>query len=166
MKEVDMGEIGFETSKSARYWTTPVKDYPEESAEDCIRTLVGREHIYAFRDRVSARKRIAPGDWICFYATGRGVIGYARVRSRPRREEHPAIIHPGHYPWVFDVDSEELFLDDPTVIDAALRDRMDAYADKPQHDNWGWLFLQAREISEHDFRLLTRQEGMSGEEDG
>lgn len=139
------------------YWITPVRGYPEHSAEECIRILVGREHIYAFGDGIRARKQVKPGDWICFYASKRGVVGYARVASMPRWEENPAIIHPGYYPWVFDVDSEDLFLRDPTIIDGDLRERMDAYRDKEQHDNWGWLVLTTREITEHDFRLLTRQ---------
>ncbi|MGB9300426.1 MAG: hypothetical protein WCD51_07525 [Anaerolineae bacterium] len=154
-----MRDAGIVNTESARYWITPVKDYPVESAEECIRNLVGREHIYAFGEGITAREQVQPGDWICFYATRRGVVAYARVASLPRREEHPAIIHPGHYPWVFDVDSENLFLGNPTIIDEHLRARMDAYADKGQHDNWGWLVLTTREISEHDFRLLTRQEG-------
>jgi hypothetical protein len=143
---------------SARYWITPVKDYPVETAEECIQTLVSREHIYAFGDRIKARDHVKPGDWICFYATRRGVIGYARVASLPRREEHPAIIHPGHYPWIIDVDGENLFTGDPVIIDQEMRGLMEAYKDKGQSDNWGWLVLTTREISERDFLLLTRQQ--------
>jgi hypothetical protein len=52
------------------YWLTPVKATKEQSAEDCIQVLVGKEHIYAFGENTPGRKRIKPGDWICFYANG------------------------------------------------------------------------------------------------
>lgn len=158
---MNMGDAGIARTESARYWITPVKDTPVESAVECIGNLVGREHIYAFGETIPARKRIKPGDWICFYATRKGVVGYARVASLPRWEEHPAIIHPGYYPWVIDLDRQVLFLDNPTVIDEDLRERMDEFADKPQNHNWGWLVLTIRDISKHDFRLLIRQEGTS-----
>ncbi|MBI4302700.1 MAG: EVE domain-containing protein, partial [Chloroflexi bacterium] len=58
----------------AAYWLTPVKADKAETAEEVIQTLVGRERVYAFGERTPGRKHLKAGDWICFYATGKGVV--------------------------------------------------------------------------------------------
>jgi hypothetical protein len=62
-----------------------------ETAEACIEKLVGREPIYGFGENTPGRKRIKPGDWICFYANGNDVVAHARVVSLPERKPHKAI---------------------------------------------------------------------------
>lgn len=95
------------------YWLTPVKSDEEETAEECITTLVGEERIYAFADKTPGRRHIKAGDWICFYATGKGVVAHAKVTSPPEREPNPKVRHAERYPWVFDLDSVDLLLGCP-----------------------------------------------------
>jgi hypothetical protein len=85
------------------YWLTPVRSDEEATAEDTIKTLVGKEHIYAFGERTPGRRHIKPGDWICFYATGKGVVAHAKVASVPRKEANPNVRHSDRYPWIFDL---------------------------------------------------------------
>src|SRR5713101_476347 len=75
-------------------WLTPVKDHEHETAGECVQKLVGKHGIYAFGERTPGRTRIRPGDGICFYATGIGVIAHAKVacvpeKTRDQRLEHP-----------------------------------------------------------------------------
>lgn len=140
------------------YWLTPVKGEDEQTAEEVIQTLVGRERIYAFGERTPGRKHLKPGDWICFYATGKGVVAHARVTSMPEHKPHPRIRHPERYPWTFRVDDIHLYPDKPVVINAALRSNLDAFQGRDPNKSWAWFVQATRRISEHDFQILTRQQ--------
>ena len=140
------------------YWLAPVKSHPEETAEACIQSLVGQEKIYAFGERTAGRRRIKPGDWICFYATQNGVIAHARVATLPQRESHPKVRQSEKYPWVFRLDKAGLYIDDPVVINPELRERLEAFRDKDPAAPWAWFVQWTKEITEHDFGILTRQQ--------
>jgi hypothetical protein len=145
------------TGQEINYWLTPAKDFPEETAEECIRSLVGKEKIYAFGDRTPGRKHIKPGDWIGFYAGGIGVVACARVASSPKRNPDSMVRHSEKYPWVFRLNSTQLWLDKPMVIDASVRARLDAFQGRDPNMNWAWFVQATRKISEHDFQILTRR---------
>ena len=135
------------------YWLTPVKG---KSAEEAIKRLVSEAGIWAYGDRTPGRSELKPGDWICFYATGKGAIGHAKVMSRPENKPHPKVIEPEKYPWTFRVSEAKLYLDNPKIIDLEMREKLDAFKGKPLQKNWGWFLYSARKISEKDFKLLTR----------
>jgi len=140
------------------YWLAPVASDKEASAEEVIQTLVGKEKIYAFGDRTPGRREIKPGDWICFYAAGKGVVAHARVATTPQRKPHPAVRHNDRYPWTFRLDKPKLYLDNPVIIDAELRKKLDIFAGRDPDKAWAWLVQATRRLpSKHDFLLLTRQ---------
>jgi hypothetical protein len=141
------------------YWLTPVKADEQQSAEEVIQTLVGKQGIYAFGERTPGRRHLKAGDWICFYATQNGVVGHASVVSAPERKPHPAVRHSDRYPWVFALGQVELYLEQPLVIDAGLRGGLDAFAGRDLNKSWAWFVQATRKIARHDFRLLTRQTG-------
>lgn len=158
-EEARLPEVSIEGEVA--YWLTPVKSHEEETAEECISILVGEERIYAFGERNPGRKHIKPGDRICFYATGKGVVADARVASRPERNPHPKVYHPEKYPWVFRLDNGTFYIDEPIVIDAEVRTRLDAFQDRDPNRPWAWFVQVTRKISEHDFSILTRAEAES-----
>ncbi|HDS45450.1 MAG TPA: EVE domain-containing protein [Methanomicrobia archaeon] len=138
------------------YWLTPVRSDEEQTADEVIESLVKEEHIYAFGERTPGRRNIKPGDLICFYSTGKGVVAHAQVASLPEYKVHPKVHHSDKYPWVFRVKDAHLYLDDPVIIDAALRGQLDAF--KGREDKaWAWFVQATRRVSEHDFRLLTQR---------
>jgi hypothetical protein len=98
------------------YWLTPIRSDETGTAEEGVQELVGQEGIYAFGKRTPGRKHLKPGDWICFYASGTGVIAHARVASEPKWEPSDKVNNPELYPWTFRVDSAKLYLDDPVVM--------------------------------------------------
>ncbi|MGC8839403.1 MAG: hypothetical protein ACP5UM_13415 [Anaerolineae bacterium] len=122
-----------------------------------IGRLVGKERVYGFGEKTPGRKHLKPGDWMCFYATGVGVVAHARVATPPRQEHHPAIRHPEDYPWVFQVKDVRLYLDAPVVIDHALRSQLDAFQGRDLEKSWAWFVQATRRLTRHDFDLLTGQ---------
>jgi hypothetical protein len=140
----------------ANYWLTPVKSTEEETAEECVQRLVGEEKIYAFGERTPGRKHLKPGDWICFYATTKGVVAHARINSKPERKIHPKVRQAERYPWVFGLDEAKLYLDAPVVIDATLRGNLDAFKDRDPNKNWAWFVQSTCRLTERDFDLLTQ----------
>ena len=101
------------------YWLTPVRTDKDDTAEEVIRKLVEREHFYAFGERTPGRKQLQPGDWMCFYAAGKGIVAHARVATMPENKPHPKVRHGDQYPWTFKLRDEKLYMDNPIVIYAA-----------------------------------------------
>jgi len=145
------------TEGEPAYWITPVKSDEYETGRDCIARLVGREMVYGWGERTPGRKRLKPGDWMCFYETANGVVAHARVTSRPERCQRPAMRHPDKYSYVFGLDSPQLYLDDPTVLDPSVRGQLDAFEGRDLSKGWAWFVQSTRKISKHDFDILTRQ---------
>jgi len=139
------------------YWLTPVRSDEEQTAEDIIHRLVGQELIYAFSERTQGRNHIRPGDCVCFYAGAKGVVAHAKVASRPEQIEHPEVRDPEKYRWVFKLDSPQLYLDSPIVIDSDLRTQLDGFRGRDLSKRWAWYVQATRKISRHDFGMLTRQ---------
>ncbi len=140
----------------ATYWLTPVKADDIQTAEEVIENLVGNKGIYAFGERTPGRRHLKPGDGICFYATGNGVIGHAKVASFPEKKPNPAVRDPERYPWVFNLKDVKIYLENPIVIDAALRAKLDAFEGRDPNTSWAWFVQATRKISNHDFDILVR----------
>jgi hypothetical protein len=138
------------------YWLTPVKSDEEESAEDCIEDLVGKEGIYALGEFAPGKRGLKPGDWICFYATAKGVVAHAKVASSPERKPHERVCHPEKFPWTFRLERIALYLDKPVVIDAGTRRRLDAFKGRDLDRPWSWFVQATHRITEQDFKTLTR----------
>ncbi|OYD15633.1 hypothetical protein CH330_05210 [candidate division WOR-3 bacterium JGI_Cruoil_03_51_56] len=147
-----------EQKGESAFWLTPVRSDEKASADDVIRTLVGKHKAYAFGERTPGRRHLKSGDWICFYACTEGVVAHARVVTAPTRGKHPAVRDPEKYPWVFNLDSVSLYLDNPVVIDADLRAKLDGFKERDPSKFWAWFVQATRQITEHDFKVLTRSE--------
>jgi hypothetical protein len=137
------------------YWLTPVKAMKDETAEECIERLVGRERIYAFGENTPGRKRIKPDDWICFYANGNGVVAHAKVASLPEKKPHKAVRASEQFPWVFRLSDPKLYIERPIVIDAELRSRLEAFNGRDPKKSWAWYVQGAGKVTKNDFAVLT-----------
>ena len=141
------------------YWLTPVKSTKDETAEQCIQKLVGKERIYAFGENTPGRKRIKPNDWVAFYANGKGVVAHARVASVPEKKPHRAVHDSSRYPWVFKVADAKLYIDKPVVIDVELRSRLEAFKERDPSKPWAWFVQGTGTIGKGDFEILTNSAG-------
>jgi hypothetical protein len=140
-----------------KYWLTPVRSEPENTAEQVIQTLVAEEGIYAFGERTPGRRHLKPGDWLCFHASGKGVIAHAKVKSKPEKKPHPKVKHKDKYPWTFQVEDAKLYLNDPVIIDAEVRASLEVFRNRDLNKPWGWFVQATRRISLNDFNILTRR---------
>ena len=140
----------------ASHWLTPVKSDETCTAEECIQLLVGQANIYAFGDRTPGRKHLKPGDWICFYASGKGVVAHAQISSIPLRKPDSRVHHPEKYPWTFELRNPSLYVDQPIVIDAATRAQLDYFKGRDTDKPWAWFVQATRRITKHDFETLTQ----------
>jgi hypothetical protein len=138
------------------YWLTPVKDHETETAIDCVKNLVGKHGIYAFGERTPGRTHIKQGDGICFYAAGDGVIAHAKILSPPEKKPDERVVHPQDYPYTFRIQDAKLYAEEPVVLDATVRQRLDAFRGRDPDRPWAWFVQATRKITEHDFRALTR----------
>jgi len=145
----------------ASYWLTPVKSDEICTAEKCIETLVGEAQIYAFGDRTPGRRHLKPGDWICFYATGKGIVAHARVSSAPTKKPDPRVPHTEKYQWTFNLRDAILYIDQPVIIDATIRAQLDYFKGRDMNKTWAWFVQATRRITKHDFGLLTRRQSMN-----
>lgn len=139
-----------------KYWLTPVRSEPGRTAEQVIQTLVAEEGIYAFGERTPGRRHLKPGDWLCFHASGKGVIAHAKVKSKPEKKPHPKVKHQDKYPWTFQVGDAKLYLNDPVIIDAEVRANLEVFRNRDLNKPWGWFVQATRSISRNDFNILTR----------
>jgi hypothetical protein len=110
---------------------------------------------YVFGDRTPGRKELKPGDRLCFYETGTGIVATARVASAPERRDVPRVHSPEKYPWAFQVDEVRYLFEAPIVIDAAMRAELDAFRGRDTTAPWAWFVQATRKISQHDFGRLT-----------
>jgi hypothetical protein len=145
-----------ETATNVSYWITSVRGDGERTAEGVIRDLVGKQQKYAFGENNPGRSKLKGGDWICFYASGNGVVAYAKAKSSA--EMKPEVV--SGYPWVFDLESVTLLLDKPVIIDADLRSRLEVFQ-KRENPNapWAWFVQATRKVTQKDFDQLTGRLG-------
>jgi hypothetical protein len=140
----------------ANYWLTPVAPNEGQTPEQTIQVLVGQEKIYAFGDKTPGRRHIKLEDWISFYASGKGVVAHAQVASIPERKPDSRIPNSEKYPWVFQLKNTQLYLEQPTVLDEAVRNKLQAFQGREQTSPWAWFVQATRKISAQDFGILTR----------
>jgi len=155
-EELPPEEVTPSETREVNYWLTPVRSEAEAAAEQIIQTLVAQEQIYAFGERTPGRKHLKPGDWLCFHASGKGVIAHAKVMSKPEKKPHPKVRHPDKYPWIFRVGQAKLYVNNPVIIDAEVRAKLEAFQNRDLNKSWGWFVQATRSISRNDFNILTR----------
>lgn len=136
---------------------TPIRDRPDQTARDTLRQLLGAGW-YAFGEKTPFHDKLKPGDRICFYETGVGVVADAVVASSPKKnppEAEEIVKKFDKFPWAFKVRDVRLFFDAPVVIDADLRSKLDAFAGRDPANPWAWFVQTTRAVTEHDFAILT-----------
>jgi len=142
---------------NAAHWLTPVQSSDEETAEECIERLVGKEHFYAFTQRAAGRKHMKAGDRIAFYATSRGVVAHATISSAPQKKPRPDGSTVEEYPWVCSLNDARIYINEPVAIDAHLRTQLEAFKERDPDQIWAFFVMATRKVSRHDFELLTRR---------
>lgn len=150
-------EIPIVQEEGISYWMTPVKDDDSQTAIECIKTLVEEEKIYAFSPATPNRRKMKPGDRICFYANTIGIVADAVINEEPNDKiTNSKIRNSEKYTWIIKLKSPKLYLNKPIVIDAKLRAKLEAFTGKNIDKNWAWFVQATRKVSENDFKTLTK----------
>jgi hypothetical protein len=143
-------------SDSPMHLLTPVSSEDGVSAEATIRSLLD-QGVYVFGDRTTGRKSLKAGDKIAFYESGKGVVASADIASTAEKKKVKFVKEPDKYPWAFRVTNVRYFFDEPVILDGSLRSQLDRYAGRDPSAPWSWFVQGTRKVSEHDFKILTRQ---------
>jgi len=139
---------------AALYLLTPVASDRETAAEVVIRRLLDQGE-YVFGERTPGRKDLKPGDRLCFYETGKGVVAAVIIESKAEKRTVGGVRNPERFPWAFKVRDVQYFFDRPIVLDAVLRARLVAFAERDVNGPWAWFVQSTRRVTEHDFQILT-----------
>lgn len=142
-----------------RYWIIPARRSKDGTfAVAQIHRWLDKG-FWGFRKNIPARARLSPGDQLCFYANEIGIVATARLYSAVNQvvseTEWPE--SSSYEPAIYKASLDGIkWLNSPRPLTQAIRARMDAYERRDRSPrSWSWLLLTTREISEHDFKLLT-----------
>jgi hypothetical protein len=139
-------------SENRSFWIIPVKAMDEShSAVKVLSELVSKRKVFGFTN-YGKRIGITPGDEICFYLSGIGIAGKARVASSVKADSS---VISEDYPWIFEVSNVELFTNRPIEINPKIVKMLDAFNDKNPEGRWSWFVQNTHRISPHDFLVLT-----------
>jgi hypothetical protein len=134
---------------------TPVSDIEKITAEQTLRSLLD-QGCYVFSSRTGVLLRnMSAGDRICFYRTGTGVVAEALATGPLKLRSVKFVREQWGYPWVLPVKDVRYFFDNPIVLDAAKRKRLDAFRHHDAEYKWGWFLMTTRILSERDYKILT-----------
>lgn len=146
-------------SDSRLHLMTPVRDEEGVTAKQTVSSLLNAGW-YVFADKTPGRKRIKPGDRICFYESGVGVIADAEIASIPKREPPPVhglVKNLDKFPWSFRLAHPRFYFQSPVAIDADLRGQLQAFEGRDPAHSWSWFVQGTRIVTESDFGILTAQ---------
>lgn len=74
----------------------------------------------------------------------------------PKRKRHPHVSDFQKYPWIIKLDNTKLYLEEPIIIkEKELRMKLNAFEKKDLDNNWGWFVYTTRNLTQHDFKILT-----------
>ena len=84
------------------------------------------------------------------------MVAHAKVLTKPERKSHRKVRHPETYLWVFGLENPHLYLNEPVIIDVAVRNQLEAFQARDPNKSWAWFVQATRRISQHDFEILIR----------
>lgn len=141
------------------HWMVPASGHAGISAEESLKAWLGKD-MWGFWESTPGRKSIREGDWIAFYAAGKGVLAFAQVAGDPN-----LLIQPAEWPEPVPQDKPVYklpllgvtWLAAANKIDAQTRSQLDAFRGREENRNWSWLVQTTRRLSSADFKRLTLQ---------
>ena len=143
-----------DSGTGSAYWITPVRGDDLHPVEQVVKNWVVEKGIYAIGARTPGRREMTSGDWLCFYAVRKGIVGHAQIAK-------PAEFNPAEtsafYPYILRLGLRTTYTHDPVILDDKKRSELDAFAGPRGYKNLGFFVQATHRITEHDFRHLTRE---------
>ena len=143
-------KVGSASPDTPRYWITPVGPDHATRPEEFLELVVGRRQIYGIIGSAASPHFVRPGDALCFFISGRGIVGHARVGALV---ENANVIRDAHrFRQLVHVEDVTLHTSQPHALDAESQRLM---------QNAGNLAARGGQtlvpISRASFRALTIQ---------
>lgn len=63
------------------YWLATIVRNGAATAEQLLEFVVGKRHVLGVTDATKGQLPSRPGDWVCFFVPGKGIVGHGRVLS-------------------------------------------------------------------------------------
>lgn len=144
-------------SSGPTYWMAPASGRPGMSAEETLKAWLGKG-MWGFGESTPGRKSMREGDWIAFYAAGRGVVAFAQLTG-----EANLLVQPSEWPEpipqggpTYKIPLRDVtWLKSVNKVDAQARSQLDAFQGRDPNGNWSWLVQTTRRLSQADFKRLT-----------
>jgi hypothetical protein len=148
------------------YWILPAKRSRDGQPDDLLRAWLHQKMWgvnSSIRNHEDISQQFHTGDNVCFYVSKLGVVATAEVagaldRLLDQDEIPPESAQEARRFYLMPLKNIR-WLPKPVVIDSALRSRLDAFRGRSSAAPWAWFVLTAFQVSQHDFLILTQQEG-------
>jgi hypothetical protein len=141
---------------TVKYYLLPVAGWGKQTSMEHLQSWLDRG-IWGMGKSTAGRKHFRPGDSVCFYATGFGVVAIAKLAGladTPLEDDDV----PGGPPkdTLYRVPLAGIeWLASPIAITKAVRANLDILKGKPIDAAWGWVVQSTCRLSEHDYHLLV-----------
>jgi hypothetical protein len=103
-------------------WIATVGRDHATKPEEFLELVVLRRHVFGVVDRATTRTSATPGDWVCFYVSGKGVVGHARITSLSAGAGGLRDAH--RFRQLLQVDEVKLSLNAPVALDSETELRL------------------------------------------
>ena len=113
-----LSDVSGETS----YWIATIGQDHATKPEEFLELVVLRRHVFGIVDSAAGRSAASSGDWVCFYVSGKGVVGHARVSSLHAGAGGLRDAH--RFRQLLDVDEVKLNLGAPVPLDSETQLRL------------------------------------------
>ncbi len=148
--------VAREDAQEGKYAITPFKGTEDEQPQELARRLMVQNKLWAFPKRAKNIEKLRPGDYVCIFAAGIGVIAHARIKTKPEyNPNHQKVRNSDEFPWIVQLEDVHFYPDQPVVVKDILSE-LDMAKVLTNQREWGVLVRGFKFITEHDFKLLTR----------
>ena len=69
------------TAHQPEYWLAALARNGGATAEQVLEAVVAKRHVLGVVDPTRGERQSKPGDWICFFVPGKGILGHGRVTT-------------------------------------------------------------------------------------
>jgi hypothetical protein len=111
-----------DASSDTSYWIATVGQDHATRPEEFLELVVLRRHVFGIVDSATGRSTATPGDWVCFYVAGKGVVGHARIAAL--RAGGGGLRDAHRFRQLLQVEDVKLNLGAPVALDAETQLRL------------------------------------------
>jgi hypothetical protein len=141
-------------SSESRFWLATINADQGATPEEFVELVIGKRQIFGVVENGNPQNTAQPGDRLCLYIPGKGVVGHCQVRAIA--EGVTGLRDPHRFSKLLHLEDAILHVNAPVPPEEEMQLRMRALrADRHAH--------QLTLLSAHDFAALIHKEIAEGE---